>query len=463
MARKVTVIPASPTKGKSKPGEARKKLRVCCYCRVSTDQEEQLGSFENQIEYYTHLINSRDDWILAGVFSDEGISGTGTRKRKGFMDMIRACENHEVDRVITKSISRFARNTADCLFFSRKLKNLGIGITFEKEGIDTMDASGELLFTILSSLAQEESRNISENTTWGIRSKFQQGIPHLNCESLLGYDKDENGDLVINEAQAAVVRRIFRDFLEGWAISEIAKRLNEERVPGVHGKASWHPISIERVLRNEKHVGDILMQKTYTSDFLTKAQAENNGDLEQYYIKDNHKAIICREEWDAAQLELERRENFRATHGIRNTGSCNLDRFYSRVFCKHCGGKLVRKSWKGIREPFWKCENAEKKKGHTCDAENVKESSLQRAVVVAWNSLVGQRTDKLAEWERLAATGNALGRYRSRLLIAVTADGPIRSEIPELTRMFLEEIVVEGSTDMTVRFLDGTEMRVKTG
>ena len=364
--------------------------------------------------------------------------------------------------MVTKSISRFARNTADSLNYCRKLKNLGIPIIFEKESINTMDQPGELMFTILSSLAQEECRNISENTAWGIRSKFQQGIPHLNCESLLGYDKDEDGNLIINEEQAKVVRRIYRDFLEGWTVSEIARRLNEEEIPGIHGKAAWYPVSIERVLRNEKHVGDILMQKTYTSDFLTKKMAENNGDLEQYYIKDNHPGIVSREDWDAVQIELDRRERFRTDHGIRNTGSCNYDRFYSRVFCGSCGGKLVRKAWKGMKEPFWKCENAEKKKGHTCTAENVTEASLKQAVVIAWNQIVVEREKRKAEWERLAAEGDALERYRSRLMLAVTAGGPLDEEIPELTRMFLEEIQVYTPTDLTVRFLDGTEKRVRT-
>ena len=460
MARKVTVIPANQTR-RSEGGGRKKKMRVCCYCRVSTDHEDQEGSFANQVDYYTSLINSNPDWVMAGVFSDEGISGTGTKKRTGFMSMMKACEDGKVDKVLTKSISRFARNTADSLLYCRKLKNLGIEVVFEKEHISTMDQTGELMFTILSSLAQEESRNISENIQWGIRSKFQQGIPHINCEALLGYDKDGDGNLVINEVQAEVVRRIYRDFLEGWTVSEISKRLNEEGVPGVHGKASWYPISIERILKNEKHVGDILMQKYYTKDFLTKTLVGNNGELEQYYIKDNHEGIVSREVWDAVQLELERREKFRTDHGIRNTGSCNLDPFYSRVFCAACGGKYVRKAWKGMREPFWKCENAEKKKGHTCGAANVTEADLKKAVVIAWNGLVAKREERKAEWERLAGKGNALERYRSRLLIAVTADGPLENEIPELTRMFLEEIVVHTPSDLTVKFLDGTVTRVR--
>ena len=458
MARKVTVIPANPIKTTA---TIRHKTRVAAYCRVSTDHEEQEGSFKNQMSYYTSLISNNPDYELAGIFADDGISGTGTKKRSGFMDMIQACEEGRVDLVITKSVSRFARNTQDSLNYSRKLKALGIPIIFEKENVNTMDSSGELMFTILSSLAQEESRNISENTAWGIRSKFQRGIPHINCESLLGYDKDADGNLVINEEQAEVVRRIYRDFLEGWTVSEISRRLNAEGVCGVHGKASWFPITIERVLRNEKHVGDLLMQKTYTSDFLTKKQTENNGELEQYYVKDNHTGIISREEWDAVQLELERREAFRELHGIHTIGSCNDDPLYSHVFCGTCGGKLVRKNWKGNRQPFWKCENAEKKKGHTCKAENVKEADLKRAIVIAWNSLVEKRSEKVAAWQRQAAEGNALERYRARLMLAVTDDGPLETEVPELTRMFLEEIVVNTPTEMTVGFLDGSRVSVR--
>ena len=317
------------------------------------------------------------------------------------------------------------------------------------------------MFTILSSLAQEESRNISENTQWGIRSKFQQGIPHINTEALLGYDKDENGNLVINEEQAKVVRRVYRDFLEGWTVSEISRRLNEEGVPGVHGKASWYPITIERMIQNEKHVGDLLMQKTYTADFLTKTQAENNGKLEQYFIKDDHPAIVPREDWEAAQLELVRREDFRRRHGIHTVGSSTNDRFYSRIFCGVCGGKFVRKYWKGNRAVFWKCENAEKKKGHTCTAEFIREEALKQAMVTAWNSIVEKREEYLPGWQRDATEGDALQRYRARMMIAMTAEGPLDAEVPELTRMVLDEITVLGPQEVRITLLDGTALNVK--
>ena len=193
----------------------------------------------------------------------------------------------------------------------------------------------------------------------------------------------------------------------------------------------------------------------------SNGQAENNGELEQYYVKDDHPGIVSREEWEAVQLELERRETFRQRHGVHTIGSSNNDPLYSRVFCGHCGGKMIRKNWRGNRAPFWKCEIAEKKNGHTCSSENVKEADLKQAIVIAWNSLVEKRSEKVAAWQRQAAEGNALERYRARLMLAVTDDGPLETEVPELTRMFLEEIVVHTPTEMTVGFLDGSRVSVR--
>ena len=331
MEKKLTVIPPSQTNGNAKSANSS-QCRVAAYCRVSTEQEEQMGSFANQIAYYTDYINEKEEYQLAGIFSDEGISGTGTRKRAGFRSMIAACEAGKVDLVITKSISRFARNTRDCLHYARYLKSLGIPVIFEKEGINTMESSGELLFTILSSLAQEESRNISENTRWGIRSRFQQGIPHINAACFLGYDKDEAGHLVINEGQAKVVRRIFREFLEGWQPSEIARMLNTENISGVHGESRWAAVSVVRILQNEKYKGDLLMQKYYIRDFLTKELEKNDGKLTQYYVENDHEAIIEREIWDAAQLEINRIKEFKRNHQIRELGSSSLELFYGKVF-----------------------------------------------------------------------------------------------------------------------------------
>jgi site-specific DNA recombinase len=459
MAKSVTVIPASQIK-KSAEG-AKKKIRVAAYCRVSTEHEEQIGSFENQVSYYTELINNNPDWVMAGIFSDEGISGTGTKKRQGFQKLIRACREGKVDRVITKSISRFARNTADCLHYSRELKDLGIPIYFQKENIDTMAASGELLFTILSSLAQEESRNISENTTWGIRSKFKRGQPMINTERFMGYDKDENGNLVINPEQAKVVEKIFRYFLEGWTLEEIAQGLKAKNIPGVTGKAAWNANTIRRMLQNEKYKGDLLMQKTYTVDFLSKKMVENNGEKDQYYVQGNHKPIVSPDDWEAAQYELKRREGFMESHGIKEISSKVGTAFFNKVFCGSCGARFIRRNWTGIKEPFWKCFNAEKAQGKTCKAENVKESVLQEAVVIAWNSIVENRDQQMNRWEKMEMSENPLDRLRGKQMIELTKEGRLDFEIPELTRMVLQEITVHSPTSFTITFLDGTVKNVK--
>ena len=302
MGKEVIIIPASISLRKT---ETKKELlRTAAYCRVSTDHDDQLDSLENQIRHYLDYIRLHPDYELVEVYSDSGISGTSTKKRAGFMRMISDCRNGKIDFIITKSISRFARNTADCLKYMRELKSLGIPILFEKENINTMESSGELLFTILSSLAQEESRNISENTTWGIRANFKRGKPHLNVRQLMGYEKDESGNLIVDEKQAEIVRRIYREFLSGRLPLDIAKGLNRDGICGVHGRPCWAAVTIIRMLKNEKYVGDLLMQKTYTKNFIGKVQIKNAGEVEQYFIKNNHPAIIPRDEWDEVQRRL---------------------------------------------------------------------------------------------------------------------------------------------------------------
>ena len=362
MARSVTVIPARSQKVRTgHKAVQEKKIRVAAYCRVSTDQEDQLHSFEAQVEYYTKYINEHENYEMAGIYADEGISGTNTKKREQFKKMIADCEDGKIDLVITKSISRFARNTQDCLAYSRKLKNLGIGIIFEKENINTLDSTGELLFTILSSLAQDESRNISENCKWGIRTKFKNGEMHLNTFKFLGYDKDENGKLVINKEQAKTVRRIYRDFLIGINPAQIAKELTEEKVPGCLGQTKWYPSTVIGILKQEKHMGDALLQKTYTADFLTKRQVRNNGEIAQVYVKDSHKGIIDKQTWNAVQEEFDRREKFMESHGTdRYSYGADCMPFCEKVFCGECKSLFTRHSWSSRGIVQWQCKNHRK-------------------------------------------------------------------------------------------------------
>ena len=276
-----------------------------------------MSSFEAQVSYYTNFIERNPDFECAGIYADEGISGTNTKKREQFNRMIEDCKAGKIDGIITKSISRFARNTLDCLNYVRQLKDLGIGVTFEKENIFTLDSKGEVLLSILSSLAQDESRSISENSTWGIRRRFEQGRLFINTTKFLGYDKDKNGNLVINEKQAKIVRRIYKEFLDGKGANRIARDLEKDRVPNWHGKAKWYENSIRGILTNEKYKGDALLQKTYTVDFLNKKREENTGQVPQYYVEDSHPAIIDKEMWEAAQLEMERRKSYASDHGIQ--------------------------------------------------------------------------------------------------------------------------------------------------
>ena len=295
--KNISVIPSQPEYDRSIKAQF-KALRVAAYCRVSTTLEQQESSYEAQVSYYTEKIESNPNWKLAGIYADDGKSATNTKKRDDFNAMIEDCMAGKIDLVLTKSVSRFARNTVDSLQNIRKLKEKNIGIYFEKEGVNTLEGTGELLITILSSQAQEESRNLSENTRWGLIRRFENGIISVNHNKFLGYTKDENGELVIVPEEAELVRRIFRLYLEGASILKITRILESEGIKTVTGKDKWHYSVIEKMLQNEKYMGDALLQKTYTIDFLTKKRVKNQGIVPQYYIEDNHEEIgraSCRE------------------------------------------------------------------------------------------------------------------------------------------------------------------------
>jgi len=438
-------------------------MRVAAYCRVSTDQEEQLNSFENQVDYYTTYISNKPLYKMAGIYADEGISGTNTKKREQFKKMIADCEAGKIDLVITKSISRFARNTQDCLEYSRRLKNLGIGIFFEKENINTLDATGELLFTILSSLAQDESRSISENCKWGIRTKFKKGISHINTNKFLGYDKDEKGNLVINEEQAEIVRRIYRDFLNGVNPATIVKQLTEEQVPGCQGEVKWRVASILGILTNEKHMGDSLLQKTYTVDFLTKKQVKNNGELEQFLVENSHPGIVSKEEWQTVQLELKRREKFREKYHLKFYGyGANLNPFSCRIICGRCQSIYSRKSWHKRGVHVWQCNKRFKEKGLIgCRGENVKEKVLHAAFIKAWNNLVEERDAHLERWDRMIAGENPLERLRARQMKELAEQPPLTQVIPELVQLVLEKVEIKDGQEFDFYFMEGSHEKAK--
>lgn len=460
MARNITFIPAQNQNEVRMKAQNIKKLRMAAYCRVSTDQEDQLHSFDAQVNYYKKYIEEHEQYELADIYADEGISGTNVRKRVQFKRMIEDCRQGKIDIVITKSISRFARNTQDCLTYMRELKNLGIPIIFEKENINSMESTGELLFTILSSLAQDESRNISENCKWGIRTKFKKGELHLNTSNFLGYDKDENGKLVINPEQAKIVRRIYDQFLGGRNPQEIAEELERMKVPGCNGQTKWYASTVIGILKNEKHKGDALLQKTYTADFMTKKQVRNNGEIAQVYIEDNHEGIIDKEMWEAVQEEFQRRDAFMERHGLkRYTYGADSNPFTCKIFCKECGRSYNRHAWKSRGIAQWQC------KGHringvlTCRNAFVDEENLKKGFVKAYNRLMANEK-KLSEWEEKMRHGTSLEKIRAKQMIELSKQKPLENMVTDLAKLVIQEVVVRGAKSYEFVFMDGSKINV---
>ena len=278
----------------------RQKKRVCAYARVSTDNKSQEESLENQIQYYENIISSNPDYEFVGVFADKGISGT-TDKRPEFQKMLSFCREEKIDLIITKSISRFARNTTIVLSTVRELRNIGVEVRFEKENINTLSGDGEFMLTVLSSFAQEESKNVSDNLKWRAKRKFMQGELIINTNRFLGYDKNEFGELVINREEAEIVTRIFNEYIDGKGVTTIAKELNKDNVPTVTG-ARWQETTILGILKNEKYKGDAILQKYYTPENKKKYTVRNKGQLDSYYVEDNHSTIVSREMWEKVQI-----------------------------------------------------------------------------------------------------------------------------------------------------------------
>ncbi|BCK45760.1 serine recombinase [Streptococcus suis] len=428
---------------------------------MSTDQEEQLSSYENQVNYYREFISKHEDYELVDIYADEGISATNTKKRDAFNRLIQDCRAGKVDRILVKSISRFARNTLDCIKYVRELKELGVGVTFEKENIDSLDSKGEVLLTILSSLAQDESRSISENATWGIRKKFERGEVRVNTTKFMGYDKDENGRLIINPQQAETVKFIYEKYLEGYSPESIAKYLNDNEIPGWTGKANWYPSAIQKMLQNEKYKGDALLQKTFTVDFLTKKRVQNDGQVNQYYVENSHEAIIDKDTWELVQLELTRRRDFRGEHQLKAYIMQNDDNpFTTKVFCAECGSAFGRKNWTTSRgkRKVWQCNNRYRVKGQIgCQNNHIDEETLEKAVVMAVE-LLSENEDLLhGKWNKILEENRPLEKHYCRKLAEMINKPSWEFDSYEMCQA-LDSITIVEDGQITVRFLEGTEV-----
>jgi len=483
------LYPLPSTEGTKTTGNDEAKKRVAAYCRVSSGSEEQLGSLNAQTSYYEKCINDNPDYILAGIYTDEGISGTDLKKREAFNRLMQDAREGHIDMIITKSLSRFGRNTLDCLRSLRELKALNVDVLFEKEQIHCLTSQGEVLISLISAVAQTESLALSENVKWGIRRKYERGhVQSIPSGKFLGYDKDQEGNLVINEAQAAIVRRIYQEFLDGYGTFQIARRLTDEKVPMAFGGKEWCASHIRKVLTNEKIKGDTRFQKTYNADYLTKRRAKNRGELPQYYIEGSHPGIIDRDTWECVQLELARQKRYCQDHHISTYHWSNEKHPLSaRITCSTCGCTymLVGSKKKGEEgTKYWRCSSFVGNRGTEiegrtftiirpdrgstkpynirrrkkpeerpmlCTDIRISASEPELAFIRAWNRLVDKRERYLLEWQKAICGNELLKAYRTRELMRLVEQvGHIDAMPYDLMLKTLDhiEIGIDGELDV---------------
>lgn len=389
MKREVIELPA---KDPAEIQTRHRQLRVAAYCRVSTSLEAQQNSYEAQKEYYTNKILSNPDWTLAGIFADKGITGTSVEKRAGFQRMIRWCRQGKIDLILTKSISRFARNTLDCLHYVRLLQQLNIPIIFETEGIDSSQMSNELILTLMGATSQAESEAISNRVKWGVRASFKEGNVRYSYRNWLGYRKGENGEPEIIPEEAAIVQEIFIAYLEGRSLRDIKALLESKRYPTKLGSEKWNMSNINSILRNEKYTGDAILQKTYTIDPISKKRRKNVGELPRYLVKDCHPAIISHEMFDLAQKEMERRGE--AVGAIESTSPKHPRTYSSKyalrgiLICGECNTPYRRCVWhtgNKIRTVWRCCNRLDHGKKYCKHSPTLDEAPLQQALMAAIN------------------------------------------------------------------------------
>ena len=359
------------------------RLRVAAYCRVSTDTEDQRTSFDGQVRHYTELIRSNPEWELAGIFADEGITGTSAAKRPEFQRMLKECEEGKIDLVLTKSISRFARNTLECLTYVRHLNNLGVHIVFESNNIDTRTAFSEMLLTVLAAFAQEESRSISENTIWGIRKRFEEGVARW-CR-LYGYEKNEKGEYQIVPDQAAVVQKVFDLYEQGESIKNIMKYMETHGIPSPTGEPKWVQSAVHTMLVNERYAGDILLQKFCVENHIShKAIRNDSTEIPSYYIENHHTPIVSRKQYDRVQKIMGMRRVNGRVRG-EDTGTCNQYPLGDKLRCPYCGSALYQRSIpvQVKHSGGWSCERGE----HACHGFIIRSYLVEAAVLEAYGKL----------------------------------------------------------------------------
>jgi len=430
---------------------------VAAYCRVSSDQ--QLTSFNHQINHYESYIRSHPNYELTGIFSDEGISGTDHRKREAFHQLMQSAKAGQIDLIITKSLSRFGRNTLDCLKNIRELRTLGVDVYFEKENIHVLRSEGEMLLTLVAAIAQNESLNQSENVKWGIRRQYERGnVKSVSASKFLGYKKDKQGNLVIDDEQAKIVRRIYQLYLDGFGIYQIAKMLTTENVPMAYGGKAWCPSHIWKVLTNEKYQGDTRFQKTFNKDYLTKRRVVNTGQLPQYYLENTHPAIIDREKWALVQLEIIRQKQFASDHGMVRYHKHNEEIPLSgKIICSSCKSTLLiretaRTASKNTK--YWHCKSTNSSNQSCHNNHKLDADIASQSIITAWNKLASNPNHRVFDTE------SKLIKHRQDKLIELLKEHGILEIMPyTLILKVLDHIEVHNDF-LNVIFLAGIMIKI---
>ena len=455
LQRIVTIIPAKP---KAEQEAMTRRLQVAAYCRVSTEEEEQQSSYEAQCSYYTDKIMNNPEWTMAGIFADEGITGTSTKKREDFNRMIRKCKQGKINLILTKSISRFARNTLDTINYTRMLRAMGIGIYFEKENINTLDMDSEMLITMLGAFAQAESESISRNVAWGKRKAIQDGKVYVNFKRLYGYYLKEDGTPGINPEQAEAVQFIFARYIAGDSSRIIARRLDEAGTSTPSGKPDWEAPTVKAILKNEKYCGDVLAQKTFKDNVIGGKIQKNTGQLPQVLVQNNHPAIISRELYYEVQEEMKRRTAARSPSTKASTGrSCYSSKYAlsERLVCGECGTLYRRCTWniRGKKKIVWRCVSRLDHGTKYCKkSPTMEETALQNAIMDAINSSMDSR-EQLVK----GITDGIILMLKPKENAEVTL-GEVKRRIQELTAEFDRLFNIDGSeTKYQKRFSEITE------
>ena len=455
--KKVEMIPAT----RNFLEKDRKVIKnVGAYCRVSTDTEEQQGSYNSQVNYYTEKIKSTPGWRFVKVYGDEGISGTNADNRPGFQEMMQDCENGKLDLIITKSISRFSRNVTVTLEVARKLRDKDIGIFFEKENLNTLHYTSESLLAIFSSLAQAESESMSENIKMGREFKYKNGECCYNMGKVFGFNQDSDGIVTINEEQAVVVKHMYEGYLNGMSIGGIIKDLQERKIPSPTGKEKWSPGTVERILSSEKYKGDFLTRKTFTVDPISKKKKKNTGQVSQYLITNHHPAIIEPEMFDMVQSEMARRgcikKNDKKKHYGKYSGKFP---FNNLIICGDCGAKYRRTMWvekNGDKKHVWRCVNRiqDGKKTHCRRSVSINDTYLTKKTVEAINIIYKSRS-RVKDILK-CSIASLMGDTEQPMITKNTA------RLEELSDLMRDAIFKNATGEMTPKELEKICYEVKT-